>query len=175
MKKIIGIFFLCCYVSSYTTETTFTKYYNARFNFQVSYPGFLIPQEEPANASGRVFIGKNSTLTVYGSFFPNLDSQQDEEQFNIKDEFNYEMKELNQKGFEVGYTLLKTNQFIITASNKNQIAYIKKIFVQPCGVHIFLSLFYPKKEKLLWDSLVTQISKSFKYSSQTCQGDYLTE
>ena len=175
MNILIGFCLIGLSSLSYAKEASFINYYNARFNFQISYPGFLIPQEEPANGSGRKFINGNESLTVYGSFFPNLDSQKSEDHFKIGDEFNFETIDLQKQGYQIGYTFLKHNVFVITGTNGQQIAYIKKIFVEPCGVHLYLWLYYPQKDKELWEPWVNVISKSFKYSSTTCQGDYITQ
>ncbi|KTD54770.1 hypothetical protein [Legionella quateirensis] len=171
---LIGFFLFCLSSLSDAKETSFINYLNARFNFQVSYPSFLVAQEEPANGSGRKFINNNESLTVYGSFFPNLDSQKSEDHFNIRDEFNFEKTDLQKQGYQIGYTFIKNNVFVISGTNGQQIAYIKKIFVPHCGVHLYLWLYYPQIDEKQWDPWVDIISKSFKYSSTSCQGDYIT-
>lgn len=171
MMKTIAIFLYFLWTTCFA-DTAFDEYHNARFNYQVSYPTFLIPSGEGANGDGQSFKGKNAVLTVYGSFFPNLDSQKDDEHFDLTAEFNYESDELKNKGYKIDYTLKKPESFVISGENNDQIVYLKKVFIQACGVHIYLWLYYPKAEKTAWDPWVTEISKSFNYSTSTCSGDY---
>lgn len=173
-RVVIASLFIWAYANCQASGVPFSHYLNARFNYEVSYPSFLAPQGEPTNGDGQSFIGKEGTLTVWGSFFPNLDSQQSDDNYNIKDEFNFEKAELHHQGYALGYSVLKADWFVITAADDNKVIYFKKIAVKPCGIHIYLKLIYPKQDKAYWDPLVTRISHSFNYHSENCQGDYRT-
>lgn len=173
MRKQYFLFLFLLTSISFAKETSFESYSNARYNYQVKYPLFLTPQGEPENGAGKKFIGNNAELTVYGSFFPILDSQKNQDQFNIEEEFNYEKKQLKQKGFEPDYTYLNKNTYVISGASHTQVVYFKKIFVPSCGVHIYFWLYYPKTDKKQWDPWITELSKSFKYGSKKCQGDFI--
>ncbi|KGP63815.1 hypothetical protein EP47_12345 [Legionella norrlandica] len=177
MRKQIFLFLLLFLVTSisFANEVSFSSYSNARYNYQLDYPLFLIPQGESENGDGQKFIGNDAELIVYGSFFPILDSQKNQNQFNLEEEFDYEKKRLKQEGFELDYTYfsLSKNIFVISGTSNTQVVYFKKIFVPSCGVHLYFWLYYPKTEKKQWDSWVTKASKSFKYSTKKCQGDFI--
>lgn len=172
MKTLIVLLLICVSHFSYA-ETAFSKYQNARFNYQVNYPAFLIPQGEVANGDGQAFIGQKATMRVYGGFYPNLDSQKDDNKFSIPDEFNHEKTSLQKEGYKLDYTFLKGNKFVISGANDKQIVYFEKIYVAKCGVHLYLWIYYPKEQEKQWNALIPLINKSFKYQSTTCQGDYL--
>lgn len=172
MKKCLTLFcFLFCW-QVYATPTHFDTYANSRFNYQVEYPSFLVPQGEAANGDGQNFTGNDANLKVYGTFSPELDLQQNANNYNIEDEFNNQRKELVQHGYNLPYTLLKGNYFVISGERRKQIVYLKKIYVANCGVHLYLWINYPKADKKIWDPLVTTISDSFKYRTAQCVGDY---
>ncbi|WP_131782479.1 hypothetical protein [Legionella gresilensis] len=173
MKKIVAIFVLYfSWIITSSGATTYNTYANERFNYQISYPIFLKPQGEPQNGDGQGFIGKNANLSVYGSLFPNIDSQKNKNNYDIQEEFNYEKKGIKQKGFILDYWLLKKDFYVISGFNKTAIVYMKKIFAKPCGVHAYFWLYYPKEAQKKWTPIVTTISKSFQFSTQQCQGDY---
>lgn len=159
--------------SSFAKRGSFESYTNARYNYHLDYPIFLIPQGEPENGEGQKFIGNNAELTVYGSFFPILDSQKNQDQFNIEEEFNYEKNQMKKEGFELDYTYLGKDIFVISGTSHTRIVYLKKVFVPSCGVHLYFQLYYPKTDKKQWDPWVTKSSKSFEYNSKKCEGDYI--
>ncbi|STX51752.1 Uncharacterised protein [Legionella busanensis] len=173
MKKVAATFVLYfSWIIISSSTTAYDTYENARFNYQISYPLFLKPQGESQNGDGQGFIGKNATLSVYGSFFPNIESQKDEKNYKIQDEFNYEKIGIKQKGFTLDFWLLKKDFYVISAFNSTTIVYMKKIFAKPCGVHAYFWLYYPKEAEKQWIPIVTIISKSFQFSTHKCQGDY---
>lgn len=175
MRKRFLLFLLLFLVNpvTFANGPSFGVYSNARYNYALEYPLFLVPQGESENGDGQKFIGNEGELTVYGSFLPTLDSQKNQDKFNIEEEFNYEKKQLKQEGFELDYAYLSKNIFVISGTSYTQIVYLKKIFVPSCGIHLYLWLYYPKTEKKQWDLWVTKISKSFKYKSKKCQGDFI--
>ncbi|KTD55855.1 hypothetical protein Lsan_3407 [Legionella santicrucis] len=175
MKKQYSLLLLLFLLISFSfaKEVSFGSYSNIRYNYQVNYPSFLIPQGESENGDGQKFIGNKAELIVYGSFFPNLDSQTNQDKYNIDEEFNYEKKQFQQKGFTLDYTYLHKNIFVISGTSHNQIVYLKKVFVSSCYVHLYFLLYYPKADKKQWDPWITKASKSFKYNSKKCQGDFI--
>ena len=164
------IFLVMSSVAVAADPASFTSYHNPRFNFEVTYPSFLIPQAEPTNGAGREFVKGDARLLVYGSFFPDLSSKEDN--FAIADERALIKKDLQKKGVTIDYDFNKGNVLVLSGSDGKQIVYMKKIFVAHCGVHLYLWLYYPENEKKQWDNWVDTISPSFKYRTKACQGDY---
>jgi len=172
MKHVIGLLLLCWCVLAQANANAFAKYMNARYNYEVSYPSFLIPQGETLQGDGQRFAGKGASLVVYGSFYPNLDAHQHPNQANIVDEFHDGITAINQQGFNPQTTELKDTYFTITASDKSQTVYVKKILVTPCKMHLYLWVYYPKTDKAYWEKMLPIISDSFKYAGKKCVGDY---
>ncbi len=172
MRYFIGLILLAFSICNYADQMPFKTYKNLRFNYQVDYPATLKPAQPPANGSGLQFLNGGGDLTVYGSFHPEANSQTSEEHYNIQEEFDWEKQNIRSKGFELGYTRLKADMFVITGVNKVNIVYLKKVYVPKCGVHLYLWLYFPTKDKSQWSPWVDEISRSFKYSSMECRGDY---
>lgn len=140
---------------TYATTFTFNSYHNARFNYKIDYPDFLIPQGESENGDGQHIKNKNTVLIVYGSYSPEA----------IDEAFKYAKNDL--KNFKIKYTIKKKNYFIIRAENAEQSAYFKTIFI--CNENINMRLYYPREDEGKWRPLSNRISQSFKYASVKCR------
>lgn len=151
----LALFTLLLFTTATTYATSFRSYHNSRFNYEVHYPSFLIPQGESENGDGQKLQGNKAELIVYGSYLPeSLDEAYASAKAQLKD-------------FSIKYDVKKPNFFVISGENANQIAYFKTI--QVCGENINMQLFYPRSERKEWESLVNKISQSFKYSSASCK------
>lgn len=134
---------------------SFMTYQNSRFNYKMDYPSSLIPQKESENHDGRVFKNKNSKLIVWGAYSPE----------NIKDTFNNALNDL--KHFKIKYVVKKKNYFVISGENATHIAYFKTTHV--CNENINMQIFYLKKDKTQWNSIIEQMNRSLKYVGTPCK------
>ncbi|MBA3661908.1 MAG: hypothetical protein H0W64_09280 [Gammaproteobacteria bacterium] len=127
----------------------FNTYYNDRFNYQIEYPSFLIPQGESENSDGQVFRTKDVELRVWGGYYPDtIDESLSAAKADIKD---YRITDVDKKN----------NSYVLILENANRIVYAKTIYV--CDENINIRIYYPKNDKAKWNSLIRQLTKSFKF------------
>ena len=135
-----------------TGSGEYTKYYNPRFEYSVTYPaGLLRPQPVAANGDGREFLSPDNQvkMLVYGT--ENGGRQTLGQKYN---------EELNQSGRSITYKLLGRGMFAISGYQGDSIFYQKTIFRN--NEFLTFSITYPISRRSLFDSVTSRVANSFK-------------
>jgi hypothetical protein len=137
-----------------TRRVKYDTYSNARFKYTIAYPaGILIPQGEADNGDGQKFQSRDGSavMIVYGRY-----ATEDE---------TLEKAYRNALGGERGgsprivYKLIKRDFYVVSGAAGGKIFY-EKTFLKD-GVFKTFRIEYPESEKSRYDSVVSQISRSF--------------
>ena len=160
MKFIIllGTILLSNNLHNRITNTEISKYCNSRFGYCVDYPKFLYPQRESENGDGRVFKNKvgETVLTVFGRL------NQDDKGNLLPIEKQYKI-DIHQQILDrsiVEYQKLGKSFYVISGHRKGKIFYQKTIVKRDS--FCFAILEYSQSEKEIYDSISTDVFKSFK-------------
>lgn len=135
-------------------------YCNARFGFCIDYPSnILIGEGESENGDGQVFKSKNGnvTLSVYRDYRDNPNS----EASSVKDAFAEDIDNSYNPKRTVTYKHLGKNYYIVSGYNNGVIFYQKTISTKDGLASALIE--YPENDKELYDQVVEEIFKSFKW------------
>lgn len=96
---------------------TYKTYHNARFDYRVLYPTFLIMEPPPENNDGRQFHSSDGKIlfAVWGSY--NALEQ------SLKDKYDERLQMLKDDGEQVDYKVLKDTFYVISYGSGRQISY----------------------------------------------------
>ncbi|MBV6623216.1 MAG: GerMN domain-containing protein [Rivularia sp. (in: Bacteria)] len=144
-------------------NVNYERYYNDRFNFSIFYPGELLnKQDAPQNNDGRTFVSpdRNIVMKVFGRY-----NIQDE---NIESLYN---QQFNQTNKEVTYKSLGDDYFVVSGYENNQVFYNKVLFSNNRILH--LNIDYNKSLQPEFDSIVREISNSFRGYERVQDGRYI--
>ena len=139
-------------------EKPYNIYCNARFNYCINYPGFLIPQPESENGDGKVFKNKNgeTILTVFGTL--NQDTNGDV--MTLKMQFDLDIDVLVSAHSIISYKKIGKTYYVISGLKYGKIFYRKVLLKDES--FCFATLDYEQSERETYDSLSVDIFKSFK-------------
>jgi hypothetical protein len=131
-------------------EPEYESYLNARFGFSVKYPANLTIQKDSDNGDGRKLNSNDGfTMSVFGSNEISSKGQ------SLSELYNSEI--IQHK--DVTYKVKKTNWFVISGYDGENIFYIKKYV--GAGSTNTLYLVYPSNLRDKYYDVITIISKSF--------------
>jgi len=96
---------------------TYRTYHNARFDYRVLYPAFLIMEPPPENNDGRQFHSSDGKIlfSVWGSYNA-LDQ-------SLKEKYEERLQMLKDDGQQVDYQVLKDTFYVISYASGAQISY----------------------------------------------------
>lgn len=138
---------------------TSTKYGNARFGYEVSYPpDLLIPQGEAENGDGQCFLSREGDveLCVWGSHNAMDETIQSNFQKDIQE------KTPGHPDKSVTFKQIKGSTYVVSGYLGDKIFYQKTIHIPQDDIFTTCYLIYPADKKQEFDSVVTSISKSFQ-------------
>lgn len=153
MKKLSILFSL--FLVLFVSQTAFAQnkwkiYQNARFGYSIAYPSNLLaPRGEADNGDGQVFASKSAEMSVFGS---NMLLNE-----TLFKEFNAVVEEHE----NVSYKICRKNFFIVSSASDGVIFY-QKTMAKSGGAFVTFTIEYDESERETYDSIVTQIVKSFK-------------
>lgn len=160
MTKIVSVLILL--ISSFTVNSNqihtpdYDQYCNARFGYCLNYPNFLNPQPESENGDGRIFNNKKGeeVLRVFGRL--NLDA--DGNTISLENQYKSDIQD--NKNNVITYKKLSKTFFVISGYRNRKIFYQKTILKK--DAFAFGILEYHKSEKEIYDTVSSEIFKSFK-------------
>ena len=137
-------------------QYNYRTYHNARFDFSISYPAdVLIPQGEPANHDGQKFRSRDgrAEMLVYGSnnALDQTLGQLYAEETNPSADHPHRT---------VSYKTSKGNWFVVSGIEDGKVFYQKTMLSR--GVFKTFRVEYDESQKDLYDSLTTQMVRSFR-------------
>lgn len=137
-------------------QSAYKTYSNDRFYFSIEYPSaLLLVQPPPANEDGRTFRSKDgkAVARVWGEFNV-LDR-------TLEDEYDEAVADLEGG---VTYKSLSENGFVVSGI-RNGTIYYRRTLIRRSDTEVFYSftIEYPKSQKSRFDSIVTRMSRSFKF------------
>ena len=137
-------------------QHTYRTYHNARFDYSISYPAdVLIPQGESENHDGQKFRSRDgrAEMLVYGSYnaLNQTLGQRYTEETNLSADHPHRT---------VSYKTLKGFWFVVSGIEDGRVFYQKTILSK--GIFKTFHIEYNNGEKDLYDSLTTQMVRSFR-------------
>lgn len=161
--KIFSIFMLMITGFSFTSENTidiqhYNQYCNARFDYCLDYPKFLVAQPESENGDGRIFKDKNGVevLRVFGRL--NLD--QEGETISLEKQYHSDIQDYKAQTSIITYKKLGKTFFVLSGYRNGKIFYQKTILKK--DAFAFAILQYSKSEKAIYDKVSTEVFKSLR-------------
>lgn len=137
------------YILSLIRSATYHSYYNSRFDFHLTYPSFLMAEDESINGDGRRFSMDNDILLI-ASGINNINNENIIEKYRKND-----IKSL-------AYSKLKDNWYIISDYTTDG-----RIFYQKTVLHndafITVELYFPPKYKNEFDIIIKNLFTKFPY------------
>jgi len=147
--KQVAKILLFLFLSTAGFAEDFTRYYNSRFGFTVSYPARMGMDPAPENDDGRrISDGEGFVLTVYGSHNV-FEMDVKEAAGAAKDLFD-----------EVTYEASGKRWFVLSGYREDSIVYMKQ-WVGPDFLNCLI-MEYPQERKKNYDQSVAAIARSFK-------------
>ena len=138
------------------SQHEYRTYHNARFDYSISYPAdLLIPQGEPVNGDGQIFLSKDrrAELLVYGSY-NSLDQ-------TLKDVLAQESERSpDHPNRVVTYKVLRGDWFVVSGSENGRIFY-QKTMLRDSTFKTF-RIEYDERQKQTFDPVTAFIVRSFK-------------
>ncbi len=134
-----------------------TSYGNARFQFYVCYPPKLLkPRGESENGDGQTFRlpQKRGTVLAYGGY--NIDPESTKA-YTAQQSLAEALDLAQQEGFNVTYTLLKQDFFVLTGTKGNTICYQKSIVADDRMITIQFTYVAAMKASL--DPVIAQMAR----------------
>ncbi len=131
------------------------RYDNGRFGYSVCYPPELVPQREADNGDGREFHSRDGKVTAraYGSY----EQPAEGGKTAFAQELEYALQYAKDKGYVVGYKLVKPHLFAISGTSPGgMVWYRKEIEVQDRAVT--LEFEYPQATRAPMDAVVAKMS-----------------
>jgi hypothetical protein len=140
---------------SLAAQHTYRTYHNARFDFSIAYPAdVLVPQGEPASHDGQKFRSRDgrAEMLVYGSYnaLNQTLRQLYAEETSLTPDHPYRT---------VFYKTLKGNWFVVSGIEEGRVFYQKTMLAK--GIFKTFRIEYDESQKDLYDSLTTQMVRSF--------------
>ena len=137
-------------------------YSNGRFGFTLVYPGSIFRQKILSdNGDGIILYNQDKSLELraYGSWYAE----------SISDSYHDELQWAKESNKRVTYKVLKKNWYVLSGINdqKQTIFYQKSYFKE--GKSSSFRLVYPIRDKKKYDSLISTISKNFKWKQSVKQ------
>ena len=145
MILVIGIF---GFGSSVYASTNYDSYCNARFGFSTLYPTAFGMAPSSDNNDGRKFYDRDGFSMTVSASYNALD-------YSLRDE----MRSMQQDFDKVTYRRLKGNWFVLSGYSGSDILYIKTYLANGTLYHLYMK--YPYSMKRVYDSIVSNVSKSF--------------
>ena len=137
------------YIMRQISESTFYRYHNTRFNYNISYPSFLIQGEESSNGDGcRFSINDDIYLVVSG--INNIFDESIEAQYN-----KFDVK-------SVVYSRIKDSWFVISDYTPDGRIYYQKTALYN-SAFVTASLYFPAKYKNEFNPIIKRIFTNFPY------------
>ncbi len=160
---IMGICLLLFTVeqASGQSASSWNTYQNARFGYEIGYPGDFHKEEPPPeNNDGRIFTSSDgkATITVYGSF--NALSR------TIAGMYRSQLDEYSKEGKTVTYKARGDNWFVLSGFDGDRIFYIKtlrKKADKENEVYATIIFYYPRASKNTYDAVTERLSKSLRF------------
>lgn len=147
---VLSLFFITA-VHAATPEGDYDTYYNARFNFKVSYPSALfVPTGESDNGDGQYFVERRGNARIVASGGHNMEPDiacNLEQALLFEDDLNVTYRR------EVGDTAF------YSGTRGPDIIYHKRIRTDKTCLN--LDIRYPIKDKDFYDDVVAKVAKSF--------------
>ena len=137
----------------------YNTYCNSRCGYCIDYPGDVFyPQPESTNDDGRIFNNKNGdeVLRVWGM----LNMTPDGGENTLNDQFNLDLKEINDKKGIVTYKKEGANFYVISGYLYDKIFYWKLIVLGYDFAEARLQ--YDEADSVLYNKIAERIFKSFK-------------
>jgi hypothetical protein len=133
-------------------------YCNARYDYCIGYPTFLIPQPEAYNGDGRIFTDKQGRkiLVVFGYFNQDLNGRP----MTLQQQYSKDIKQLLLSKASISYRKLGNNFYVLSGTQKDKIFYQKTIIKKDAFCSAILE--YKAAGKAVYDSVATRIAASFK-------------
>lgn len=161
MKKFLILAVVLIFSQAVFGQAKYKVYGNARFGYSISYPANLLaPQGEAANGDGQAFLSsdKNTEMRVWGNFNALFRT--------VKEQYEEDIKTYG--AADVTYKALLKNGYVISGVKGDRIFYQKTLFSgrekDAGAVFYTFTIEYKKSESGKFDSIVQQISKSFKFN-----------
>lgn len=157
MKKLTLILLLIASATIFSNgQSKYRTYTNDRYYFSVEYPSDMFTmQAPPANNDGRTFRSKDrkTEMRVWGGYNV-LDK-------TLKAAFDEALDEI---GAGVTYKFIGENSFVVSGIRGANI-YYRKTLLNRAGTEVFytFTIEYPRSQRSRFDSVVTRISRSFKF------------
>jgi len=133
-------------------------YCNARFEYCIDYPTFLIPKPESENGDGRIFVNKEGTkvLTVYGSLNQDING----DPIPLKRQYALDVQRLVSSKTKITYQKLGKGFYVVSGERNENTIYQKMIAKKNAFCYSILE--YNRSAKDVYDSVSILIFKSFK-------------
>ena len=158
---ILGIgqgLIICLVTDVSNAQDKYSTYTNVRFSYSISYPtGLLIPQPEPENGDGRMFLSRDgrAEMIVYGGYA--LDQ-------SLRDRYIEESREgEGEQSKKITYKVLHDNWFIVSGYKGKRIFYQKTILKG--DVFKTFRIEYDKSLAETFDKVTKRVAASFKSQS----------
>jgi hypothetical protein len=127
----------------------YKTYSNARFGYSVSYPAnILIPQGEPDNGDGQVFLSRDghAEMRVFG-------------RYNVQNETLRSAFNSAQEGKSVTYKLLRGNFYVVSGHKDGKIFY-EKTMLKGDTFKTFM-IEYDEADASTYDAITARVARSF--------------
>jgi len=137
-------------------------YTNARFGYRINYPeNMLLPQGESDNGDGQRFISVNGDIEMTVSGINNVLNS------TLMTQFKQDILEKAKLNKTVTFQLIKRDFYIISGYIKDKIYYQKTILKD--DIFMTLCIVYPANQRSIIDPMVSEISKSFRYTGSSAR------
>lgn len=158
MKKLVlGLMIMSAAAFASHSQSKYRTYTNDRFYFSIEYPSDLLRmQPPPENNDGRTFRSNDGKIEMraWG-------------QFNALGRTFYAEYEasLEKCGTAKTYKDFRERYFVISCSMGSRIYYQRTMHRGDVGPEVFFTftIEYPKSQKAKLDSVVTRVSRSFRF------------
>jgi len=140
-----------------TKKINYLIYTNYYYNYSIKYPSFLIPQGESQNGDGQSFEYQNARLSVYKNF-------KIDDKLTINQLYNKDVNSFINDNAKIEYKLMKTNFFVISGFQNNNIFYQRTIIDKKSRRYLTGILTFDRSQKDFFDDIVTDIFNSMKFN-----------
>ena len=147
MSALFFVFLPCMAFSAGSQK--FSQYCNERYGFCVGYPTGLIMDEPPVNGDGRKFHDAQGFVLIASGINNVLD-----------DTFASTMQSQLQEFDNVTYKATGKNWFVLSGTKGSDILYLKTFVGKGSKNDLYIE--YPASQKAAYDTIVGEISRSFK-------------
>lgn len=138
------------------------QYTNARFGYRINYPeDMLLPQGESDNGDGQRFISVDGDIEMTVSGINNVLNN------TLMTQYKQDILEKDRLNKTVAYQVIKKDFYVISGQIKNIIYYQKTMLKDDIFMTLYIT--YPANQRSKIDPIVSEISKSFRYTGSSAR------